>query len=249
MPLNNVSSFCANPENFANIPTAPARQPHDGRLIVHVGFHSSDKDFFCASYSPDTGIFTCWEQYGREGRERTVAADYIARDSENYKLDFTGPTPIQKLASTAMNGTDLRMDITATCPGCSESEGRVHQIGCEMEICPFCGGKLFGCACRFRLLSLVDPSTYDATTGFLPPEVFADGLNDEMQARWNQILADRGRCVFIKYPPLCSYCGTPRNLMSPLPVEWGAFVALDYQGKPMCHQCFARIKHLTLRAR
>jgi hypothetical protein len=38
------------------------------------------------------------------------------------------------------------------CPACSVSAGEEHIMGCPVEICPWCGGQLVHCNCRFTRL-------------------------------------------------------------------------------------------------
>jgi hypothetical protein len=40
---------------------------------------------------------------------------------------------------------DLRL-----CPVCATDHGDLHHLGCPVEICPWCGGQLTRCDCRFR---------------------------------------------------------------------------------------------------
>ncbi len=35
------------------------------------------------------------------------------------------------------------------CPVCGTAEGEVHTVGCPLEVCPWCGGQLIHCQCRF----------------------------------------------------------------------------------------------------
>jgi len=42
---------------------------------------------------------------------------------------------------------DLRL-----CPVCSVRHGEYHRFGCALEVCPWCGGQLANCACRFEVL-------------------------------------------------------------------------------------------------
>jgi hypothetical protein len=35
------------------------------------------------------------------------------------------------------------------CPVCSAAAGEVHTLGCPVEVCPWCGGQLSSCNCRF----------------------------------------------------------------------------------------------------
>jgi len=38
------------------------------------------------------------------------------------------------------------------CRICSAAEGELHRLGCPVEICPWCGGQLTSCNCRFNKL-------------------------------------------------------------------------------------------------
>lgn len=40
------------------------------------------------------------------------------------------------------------------CPACHSSSGQFHELGCPVEICPWCGGQLIGCDCRYEQLGL-----------------------------------------------------------------------------------------------
>lgn len=35
------------------------------------------------------------------------------------------------------------------CPACGTADGGLHVFGCPVEICPWCGGQLIHCPCRF----------------------------------------------------------------------------------------------------
>jgi len=39
------------------------------------------------------------------------------------------------------------------CPACQAGDGELHALGCPVEICPWCGGQLTSCPCRFKLLA------------------------------------------------------------------------------------------------
>ena len=47
--------------------------------------------------------------------------------------------------------TPLQADVD-TCPACHAGTGEVHELGCPVEICPWCGGQLVHCDCRFEKL-------------------------------------------------------------------------------------------------
>ena len=38
----------------------------------------------------------------------------------------------------------------ALCHDCDAEEGQLHQLGCDMEICPICLGQLISCDCWGR---------------------------------------------------------------------------------------------------
>lgn len=40
------------------------------------------------------------------------------------------------------------------CPVCHAAEGEFHTLGCPVEICPWCGGQLTSCPCRFNQLGI-----------------------------------------------------------------------------------------------
>ncbi len=40
------------------------------------------------------------------------------------------------------------------CPVCHAAEGEYHTLGCPIEVCPWCGGQLTGCDCRFTQLGV-----------------------------------------------------------------------------------------------
>lgn len=66
------------------------------------------------------------------------------------------------------------------CPACHAASGEYHELGCPVEICPWCGGQLIRCSCRYDQLQL------DAITS-----------EDEL-ARFEVLLDERGR---IPYSP------------------------------------------------
>jgi hypothetical protein len=45
----------------------------------------------------------------------------------------------------------LQVDL---CPICNAAHGECHTLGCPVEICPWCGGQLTRCECRFKELGL-----------------------------------------------------------------------------------------------
>ena len=40
------------------------------------------------------------------------------------------------------------------CPACHTGTGELHELGCPVELCPWCGGQLVYCSCRFDMLEV-----------------------------------------------------------------------------------------------
>lgn len=47
------------------------------------------------------------------------------------------------------------------CPICLVEDGECHTVGCPVEVCPWCGGQLISCQCRFTQLGQARLSTED----------------------------------------------------------------------------------------
>lgn len=66
------------------------------------------------------------------------------------------------------------------CPACHAATGELHELGCPVELCPWCGGQLVYCTCRYDQLEVESMST------------------EEDIRRFEEILEERGR---IPYSP------------------------------------------------
>jgi hypothetical protein len=42
----------------------------------------------------------------------------------------------------------MEMQTEQKCHDCDASPGQLHEPGCDVERCPYCGRQLIGCACR-----------------------------------------------------------------------------------------------------
>lgn len=66
------------------------------------------------------------------------------------------------------------------CPACHVATGELHELGCPVEICPWCGGQLIRCSCRYEKLEV-------------------ESLSSEKElVRFEEILNEQGR---ISYSP------------------------------------------------
>ncbi len=65
-----------------------------------------------------------------------------------------------------------------TCPACHAYSGELHELGCPVEICPWCGGQLVNCDCRYEKLGVDSIST------------------EEELGRFEAILEERGRVPY-----------------------------------------------------
>lgn len=64
------------------------------------------------------------------------------------------------------------------CPACHAATGEYHELGCPVEVCPWCGGQLVHCSCRYDQLG-VDTLT-----------------SEEELERLEKLLAERGRIPY-----------------------------------------------------
>jgi len=78
---------------------------------------------------------------------------------EDELLDFFGYDSIESFqkicaaidALPVYEPLQLDEDI---CPACHAATGELHELGCPVEICPWCGGGLIYCDCRYEQLGL-----------------------------------------------------------------------------------------------
>ncbi len=112
---------------------------------------------------------------GEKGQE--VEADILA---------FFGYAGNAELSRACRNFSELEdysshgcFDRVA-CPICKVLEGEFHQLGCPVEVCPWCGGQISRCNCRFDQLGVEQISA------------------EEEVLRFQQLLAAKGRIRFAR---------------------------------------------------
>ena len=123
-----------------------------------------------------------------------------------------------------------------TCHDCGVNEGRIHELGCDMERCPFCGNQLISCSCIYNILGI------DCSEG---TDVYKNGVNEQQWLQWEKRLATKGRVPYIVYPNMCARCGNLWPDMFSVPNEkWGKYIQMDERHSILCFRCFTEIKEL-----
>lgn len=128
------------------------------------------------------------------------------------------------------------MSTAHTCHDCGAAEGMIHELGCDMEECPFCGGQLIGCECCYRRLGIdVSPGTW----------AYHNGLAPKQEEHWLAMLVANGRIPYIVYPNMCARCGQLWPTMFHVPdAEWQRCVPKSQRHKMLCRACYSEIKGL-----
>jgi hypothetical protein len=52
------------------------------------------------------------------------------------------------------------------CPICAVEDGEFHILGCAVEVCPWCGGQLSKCGCRFEEMKIAEYESEDDLSAF-----------------------------------------------------------------------------------
>jgi len=68
----------------------------------------------------------------------------IPEDGSENKYELSEEYPVYEPISS-------NEDI---CPVCHAIKGELHELGCPVEVCPWCWGQLISCNCRFEQLGL-----------------------------------------------------------------------------------------------
>ncbi len=154
-----------------------------------------------------------------------------------------------------MCNTEEHVPQPTTCHDCGAKEGELHDFGCDMERCPFCGGQLITCGCIYiRLGYDYQPQTWNFQTNQmeghptngLPEQVYQVGVSDEESLQWQNLLDEEGRVPYIVWPCVCARCGElwPEFFMVPDTI-WNKYVQIAERNKILCHDCFQEIVTLV----
>lgn len=78
---------------------------------------------------------------------------------EQEVLDFFGFASREKFLAAHKDLSRFPVHVPphldrTLCPVCHAAEGEFHTLGCPVEICPWCGGQLTTCPCRFSQLGI-----------------------------------------------------------------------------------------------
>lgn len=119
------------------------------------------------------------------------------------------------------------------CHDCGCREGEIHRLDCDMEECPFCGGRLIACGCAYALLGVdVSPGTW----------AYKNGLTDTQEVLWSNMLAGKGRIPYVVAPVYCRRCLEPYPQMWMTSTkEWKRVVPKSMQRFVLCMECYNQI--------
>lgn len=120
------------------------------------------------------------------------------------------------------------------CHDCGAKEGELHERGCDMEGCPFCGRQLLSCCCCYEKLGI------DVSEGTW---AYSHGLTDVQSEQWLEMLEDKGRIPYILIPNFCGLCGQqwPEEFDVP-DEEWRKYVIPELQEEALCLECYEELK-------
>lgn len=90
---------------------------------------------------------------------------------DNDVLDFFGYASREEFQQERGNSENSQvyepMDSDVNiCPACHAETGELHELGCPIELCPWCGGQLVSCSCRFDKLEVESLSSEEDLVRF-----------------------------------------------------------------------------------
>ena len=109
----------------------------------------------------------------------SVQEGYLEKDLLRF-FDFPSVEQFQEQAKALEDFPlyePIQTDID-TCPACHAATGEEHELGCPVEICPWCGGQLIHCECRFARIDVEELET------------------EQDLLRLEEVLQEKGRIVY-----------------------------------------------------
>ncbi len=100
--------------------------------------------------------------------------------ADSHVLSFFGyPDPesfskAHQALETCREYSPLERMNEEICPSCGVQSGAMHTLGCPVEVCPWCGGQLNHCNCRFEQLD-VEEVTDEKMLGKLEKKLLQKG--------------------------------------------------------------------------
>ena len=82
-------------------------------------------------------------EYGIDEVGRELLNFFGYDDNESFLASYKSIAELEEFAS---------LHHERICPGCQVAVGEYHLLGCPVEVCPWCGGQLSRCNCRFEQL-------------------------------------------------------------------------------------------------
>lgn len=125
------------------------------------------------------------------------------------------------------------------CGDCGAKEGEIHELGCDMEIFPFCEQQLLSCFCCYEKLEIdCSPGTW----------TYENGLTTEQTDCWQQILEAKGRVRYVHETFYCVRCGEAwPNLFHA--DDWDEMIPFPIRDEVLCLPCYDLIRAFVLAAR
>ena len=98
--------------------------------------------------------------YVTNGEESMFLAEWEQGLQDKQLLEFFGYTTQEQFVKAHPDKGNVReyqpleRMNASTCPSCGVQTGSMHTLGCPIEVCPWCGGQLNHCNCRFEQLGV-----------------------------------------------------------------------------------------------
>ncbi|MBN4058615.1 hypothetical protein JYT85_00990 [Desulfocapsa sp. AH-315-G09] len=132
--------------------------------------------------------------YLTNDEEGTFLGEYEKGVVDSHILSFFD-YPDQKAFSKAHSSTEgyreylpLERMNERICPSCGTKAGDMHTLGCPVELCPWCGGQLNHCNCRFEQLGVEE----------LTDETKLEKLEEKLEKKGRIAYATEQRPSFLK---------------------------------------------------